>query len=75
MQIQLGKRRQELEIAFADRTAELRTVTECELEQFVAELERSLPSDSPGGIFRCDGDGEVIYANSSWCVRIRPVQR
>lgn len=32
MQIQLGKRRRELELAFEDRTAELRTVTECEYE-------------------------------------------
>lgn len=30
MQIQLGKRRRELEVAFEERTAELRTVTECE---------------------------------------------
>lgn len=68
MQIQLGKRRRELEAAFEDRTAELRTVTECKshfhrMRQGQADFE-----DSPGGIFRCDGDGEVIYANSAWYV-------
>lgn len=31
MQIQLGKRRRELEKAFEERTAELRTVSECGL--------------------------------------------
>lgn len=31
MQLQLGKRRRALEDAFEERTAELRTLTECEL--------------------------------------------
>jgi PAS domain-containing protein len=69
MQIQLGKRRRELEKAFEERTAELRTVSECELATLESLDRRGTDRiDSPGGIFRCDGDGEVVYANSAWYV-------
>lgn len=50
MQLQFGKKRRYLEAAFEERTAEMRTLAEF----------------SPGGIFRCDENGSVTYANSAW---------
>lgn len=50
MQLQLGKRRRDLEARFEERTAEL----------------RALMDESPMGILRAGADGKLVYANASW---------
>jgi DNA-binding response OmpR family regulator len=50
MQLQLGKRRRDLEARFEERTAEL----------------RALMDESPMGIIRCNSQGVLTYANAAW---------
>ncbi|QRV90185.1 response regulator receiver [Ceratobasidium sp. AG-Ba] len=50
LQLQIGKRRVALEKTFAERTQELRTLTDL----------------CPVGIFRADANGGITYANPTW---------
>jgi len=54
MQLQLGKRRRDLEARFEERTAEL----------------QALMDESPMGIIRIAPTGELTYANSEWWVQL-----
>ncbi|KAF8324461.1 uncharacterized protein EI90DRAFT_3129926 [Cantharellus anzutake] len=50
LQLQIGKRRVELDAKFKRRTSELRALSEL----------------APVGIFRADMDGTIVYANPKW---------
>jgi PAS domain-containing protein len=63
LQVQVGKKRRNMERLFEERTQELRVVTDSEL---AFTFSANASPGSPVGIFRCTEDGYVMYANQAW---------